>query len=207
MSDAVIEQIARDLGSVFLPVGLRMLAGLVIGIIIAAAFNTLYRRTNRMHKSGFVGFIAIVLCAGAGLLVPLTTSLEPALVGATDVVIPEIARQLEPDLRAQGLNPQAIDGVQVSRVLDEVLEEMQRNESLGILSRQEAAVRDAMEDVRRQLGGANTISLTNLMVIVRDAFLGRFFRIVRFVTAILIAVPLVFMPTALGVAYMKQRQA
>lgn len=207
MSDVIVEQIARDLGAVLLPLGLRMLAGLVIGIIVAAVFNSLYRRTNRMHKSGLVGFLAIVLCAGSGLLIPLSMGIEPALMAATDVVIPEISRQLESDLRQQGLNPQAIDGAQVSLVLDEVLAEMQNEESLGIMSRQEAAMRDAIEDVRRQLGGANTISLTNLMVVVRDAFLGRFFRIMRFVTAVLIVVPLVFMPTALGVAYMRRHQA
>lgn len=195
MTDAVMEQIARDLGSVFLPLSLRMLAGLVIGILVAAAFNSLYRRTNARHRSGAVGVIAILLCAVSGFLAPLSMGIQPALVRATDAVLPEIAQQLEPELRQQGLDPQAIDSAQISPVLDEILAELQTAE-LGA----------AVLDIRQQIGTTNTVSLANLLVIVRDAIFARVFRSIRLVTAVLIAVPLVFMPTALGVAYMKQRR-
>lgn len=206
MTDAVMEQIALDLGSIFLPIFLRMLAGLVIGILVAAAFNSLYRRTNARHRSGAVGVIAILLCAVAGFLVPLSMGIQPALVRATDAVLPEITRQLEPELRQQGLDPQAIDSAQISPVLDEILAELQSQEIGGFMNRQEAEMEAAVLDIRQQIGTTNTVSLANLLVIVRDAIFARIFRSIRLVTAVLIAVPLVFMPTALGVAFMKQRR-
>ncbi|MFW6252302.1 MAG: hypothetical protein ACOC4F_00100 [bacterium] len=207
MTDVVMEQIARDLVSVFLPVGLRMLAGLVIGVLVAAMYNSLYRRTNSMHRSGAVGVTAIILCAVAGFLVPLSMGIQPALVQATDAILPEVTRQLEPEIRQQGLNPQAIDGAQISLVLDEIEAELQSQDFGAFMNRQEAEMQAAITDIRQQLGATNTVSLANLLVIVRDAIFARIFGSIRLVTAILIAVPLVFMPTALGIAYMKRRRA
>lgn len=198
--ETVAFEVLRDAGGILGPLGLRMLGGLVIGVIVAAIYRVVYGRMNRSGRSGLAGFLAILIFGISGLLLPLAFGLERALTEATDLVIPQIAGELEREIADQGLDPHNLDAVEVQRALDHMLEEIERDADPQITEAQEERIRQSVAEIRSAIGDEGELSVTELLYRIRDGVLAPLYRLVPFAIGVLIGVPILFVAISLPLA-------
>ncbi len=195
--ETIAIDIFRETGGVFVPLGLRMVGGLVIGIVLAAIYRVVYGRISKSGRSGFAGFLAIVIFGISGFLLPLAFGLEGTITEATDLAIPRIAAEFEQQIAAQGLDPHNLDAAEVQQAVDQLLEEMERDPDTQISEAQQERVRAAAADI---IGDEGEISTTELLFRTRDAVLAPLYRRLPFAIGVLIGVPILFVAISLPIA-------
>lgn len=195
--ETIAIDIFRETGGVFVPLGLRMVGGLVIGIVLAAIYRVVYGRISKSGRSGFAGFLAIVIFGVSGFLLPLAFGLEGTITEATDLAIPRIAAEFEQQIAAQGLDPHNLDAAEVQQAVDQLLEEMERDPDTQISEAQQERVRAAAADI---IGDEGEISTTELLFRTRDAVLAPLYRRLPFAIGVLIGVPILFVAISLPIA-------
>ncbi len=192
--------IVREAGGVFVPLGLRMIGGLVVAIVLAALYRIVYGRMSRSGRSGFAGFLAILFFGISGFLLPLAFGAEQTITRATDVVIPRIAGELEQQIAEQGLDPHNLDAAEVQRAIDHMLEEIERDADTQISEADRERVRASAAEIRDTIGDDGELSVTELLFGTRDALLAPFYRLLPFAIGILIGVPILFVAISLPLA-------
>ena len=195
--ETIAIDIFRETGGVFVPLGLRMVGGLVIGIVLAAIYRVVYGRISKSGRSGFAGFLAIVIFGVSGFLLPLAFGLEGTITEATDLAIPRIAAEFEQQIAAQGLDPHNLDAAEVQQAVDQLLEEMEHDPDTQISEAQQERVRAAAADI---IGDEGEISTTELLFRTRDAVLAPLYRRLPFAIGVLIGVPILFVAISLPIA-------
>ena len=198
--ETIAIDIVRETGGVFVPLGLRMVGGLVIGIVLAAIYRVVYGRLSKSGRSGFAGFLAILIFGISGFLLPLAFGLERTITEATDLAIPRIADEFEQQIAAQGLDPHSLDAAEVQQAVDQMLEELERDPDTQISDAQQERVRAVAADIRSAIGDEGELSTTELLFRTRDAVLAPLYRLLPFAIGVLIGIPILFVAISLPIA-------
>ncbi len=184
-----------ELQSVLVPLALRVFAGGAVGLVLAVIVSIWYRRRSS-HPRGLVIGSAIGIFIVCGAVLPLSLGLEGALERTTDSAIAHFSPELERAVAEAGLDPNAIELEHLRRAADELAAAYEAAaddpESADLPDLDPEQVRAMVDLVHARLGDAETVSVRQILHTTRDLIVADFYRFLPLASALVAAVPILF---------------